>query len=249
MVHFTKQKGDLAVAKTIADLTSKEYAILTPTISEHLRFDLVAYKDTKFTRIQCKYSINGFIMNGTSWNDKNGNHKRMYEESDFDYYAIYLPDIDEVVYPSIKFSGCTIRSTIPNSPTPFYWWKDFIQFTDTTNKKTYKEFEYVLSNQGQFKPGVEQPWNHGRPPKELSEMKSNNGPGGWNKGLELPQFRKVVRPSKEELEKLLWEKPTSQIAIDFGVSDKAIEKWAKTYGIAKPPRGYWTTSRTSTHIS
>lgn len=51
--------------------------------------------------------------------------------------------------------------------------------------------------------------------------------------------RKVVRPSKDELEKLTWSKPTSQIAKDFGVSDKAIEKWCKAYEIEKPPRGYW----------
>jgi hypothetical protein len=37
----------------------------------------------------------------------------------------------------------------------------------------------------------------------------------------------------------VWEKPTTQIAKDFGVSDKAIEKWCKTYGIEKPARGYW----------
>lgn len=54
-----------------------------------------------------------------------------------------------------------------------------------------------------------------------------------------PECRKVVRPSKEELEKLVWEKPTLQIAKDFGVSDKAIEKWCKSYNISKPPRGYW----------
>jgi hypothetical protein len=54
-----------------------------------------------------------------------------------------------------------------------------------------------------------------------------------------PDARKVSRPSKEELEKLLWEKPTTQLAIDFGVSGKAIEKWAKSYGIKKPGRGYW----------
>lgn len=57
-----------------------------------------------------------------------------------------------------------------------------------------------------------------------------------------PKFstRKVERPSKEVLEKFLWEKPTSQIAIDFGVSDNAITKWAKSYGLEKPPRGYWS---------
>ena len=51
--------------------------------------------------------------------------------------------------------------------------------------------------------------------------------------------RKVDRPSKEELEKLIWEKPTTQLAKDFDVSDKAIEKWCKRYGIEKPRRGYW----------
>lgn len=49
----------------------------------------------------------------------------------------------------------------------------------------------------------------------------------------------INKPSKEELFKLLWEKPTTHIAKDFNVSDKAVEKWAKKYGLDKPPRGYW----------
>lgn len=52
--------------------------------------------------------------------------------------------------------------------------------------------------------------------------------------------RKVERPSREELFKLIWSKPTTLIAKDFGVSDKAVEKWCKSYGIEKPARGYWT---------
>lgn len=51
--------------------------------------------------------------------------------------------------------------------------------------------------------------------------------------------RKVERPSKDELEKMVWKKPTTEIAQAFGVSDKAIEKWCKSYGIEKPPRGHW----------
>jgi hypothetical protein len=54
-----------------------------------------------------------------------------------------------------------------------------------------------------------------------------------------PDTRKVVRPSKEELLKLLWEVPTMKLADQLGVSDQAIAKWAKLYGIEKPPRGYW----------
>lgn len=52
--------------------------------------------------------------------------------------------------------------------------------------------------------------------------------------------RKVQnRPTKEELKTLLWEIPTLQIAKKYGVSDNAVAKWAKTYDLEKPPRGFW----------
>lgn len=51
--------------------------------------------------------------------------------------------------------------------------------------------------------------------------------------------RKTERPSKEVLENMLWKMPTTKIATIYGVSDKAVEKWCKTYNLQKPPRGYW----------
>jgi len=51
--------------------------------------------------------------------------------------------------------------------------------------------------------------------------------------------RKVTRPTKEELHQMLWSMPSTKIALHFGVSDKCIEKWAKGYGLSKPPRGHW----------
>lgn len=52
-------------------------------------------------------------------------------------------------------------------------------------------------------------------------------------------LRRVIRPSKEELAKLLWEKPTSTISKIYNVSDTTISKWAKSYELTKPSRGYW----------
>jgi hypothetical protein len=52
--------------------------------------------------------------------------------------------------------------------------------------------------------------------------------------------RKVNRPTKEELTKLVWELPSSKLSDRFGVSDKSISKWCEFYGISKPPRGYWS---------
>lgn len=52
-------------------------------------------------------------------------------------------------------------------------------------------------------------------------------------------LRKVTWPTKEELEKLVWEIPSSDVAKIYGVSDTTIVKWCKKYSISKPPVGYW----------
>lgn len=51
-----------------------------------------------------------------------------------------------------------------------------------------------------------------------------------------PRFE---HPTKEVLQELIWSKPTTAIALEFGVSDKAIEKLCKKLDVNKPPRGYW----------
>lgn len=50
---------------------------------------------------------------------------------------------------------------------------------------------------------------------------------------------KIKWPSKEDLQILLWEKPMTKIAQELGVSDKAIDKKCKKYGLKKPVQGYW----------
>ncbi len=204
MAHHTKDKGDLAVAKTMLDLTIKGYRIFVPAITEHLPFDIIAYKNKQCYRIQCKYSFDNTVKNKKIWSDKNGAHVSYYDQNDFDYYAIYLPQIDKVVYPSIKFGGCKISITVANSATPFYWWEDFINFTDEAFKKSYKDFGKTLT-------------------QTVTEVRIKS----------RLKSRKVQRPSKEELEKLIAEKPATKIAQQFGVSDKSIAAWAKAYGIKK----------------
>lgn len=217
MPHHTKDKGDLAVALIIADLTIKGYICYTAVISEHMPFDLIVFKDGKLFKLQIKYVSNGFVRNKTVWSSKSKSHFKSYALTDFDYYAIYLSDINKIIYPSIKFGGKTIRSTLPNAANPFYWWEDFIEFTDDAEKHHYTEFDITLT-------------------KSKTEACADV----------FFKARKVIRPSKEELKKMLWEKPSSLLAKDLGVSDKAIEKWAKSYQISKPPRGYWTKLRSTT---
>jgi len=53
----------------------------------------------------------------------------------------------------------------------------------------------------------------------------------------VPKISK--RPSKEILEKLVWEISCVKIGELYGVSDNAVNKWCKFYGIKKPGRGEW----------
>ena len=55
--------------------------------------------------------------------------------------------------------------------------------------------------------------------------------------------RRSFEISKEKLERLVWEMPSTRVAKKFGVSDVAICKRCKSLGIIKPPRGYWSRDR------
>lgn len=215
MVFEKHRKAVIAQSKAIASLISKDFDIFLP-IGDHLPFDLIAYKNNECFRIQTKYAGDGFLNKNTYWYSKNTVSKKQYNKNDFDYYAAYLPDKDIVIFPSIKFAGCTIATTIPQSPNSFYWFEDFLGFTLDCDKKTYKDFGLTLND-------------------VISEKYKNS----HKKGMVRLNSRKVERPSKEELEQLVWEKPTVQIAKDLGVSDVAIGKWCESYGINKPPRGFW----------
>lgn len=57
--------------------------------------------------------------------------------------------------------------------------------------------------------------------------------------ITTPKPTKILWPSKDELEILIWSKPTNQVAKELGVSDSAIGKRCKMLEINKPPRGYW----------
>lgn len=102
--------------------------------------------------------------------------------------------------------------------------------------KKYKNYDYVVFF---FLDKNEYCWINLQTNKFSSEIDLND-----NKKFSYLFYRinkrKIERPSKEDLLKMLWEEPTTSIAKKYGVSDKAIEKWAKAYNLNKPPRGFWT---------
>ena len=107
-IHHTKNKGDLAVLKVMSSLGEQNFLILNP-LTEHAPFDIVAYKNQEFRRIQVKYKAakneECIEVNLRScWADKNGNHVVPLDKSEVDIIAIYCPETDSCYY--IKTELC-----------------------------------------------------------------------------------------------------------------------------------------------
>lgn len=101
-MHHTKFKADIGLGKVIADLLTKGYTPCVP-LSEHQPYDLIAVLGSGIVKLQVKYATlkkNGSIEINvrTSWADKNGTHIKHYRKEDFDYYAVYCPQKDCVLY-------------------------------------------------------------------------------------------------------------------------------------------------------
>jgi hypothetical protein len=99
--HHTKDKGDLGVAKAHADLVTKGFYVLFPT-TEHAPFDLVAYADGTFHRVQVKYrSMRRGVVTlklNSNWSDRHGVHRSPIDKSSVDAICIYCPETDECYY-------------------------------------------------------------------------------------------------------------------------------------------------------
>jgi len=120
-MHHTKEKGDLGVLKAQVDLFEQGFTILVPQ-TEHSPFDLAAYKDGEFRRVQVKYrSIDRFgkvdVKFSTVWNDKHGTHIVPVGKREIDLYCIYCPDTDECYYldPSQFGSNASLRVKAPKN--------------------------------------------------------------------------------------------------------------------------------------
>ncbi|MBP7215924.1 MAG: hypothetical protein KBA46_01435 [Candidatus Omnitrophica bacterium] len=141
-MHHTKVKADLGVAKCISDLVSKGYVPCIP-LSEHQPYDIVAIsmKGDAF-KLQVKYASlqdNGTIeiKFRTSWADKHGTHTKYYGEHDFDYYAIYCPEKDIVLYiPNSKKGPKIVRfdKTRNNQLKNVRWANDYQEVNESPQR-------------------------------------------------------------------------------------------------------------------
>jgi hypothetical protein len=123
--HITKDKGDLAVAKTIAHLRENGIYTCLP-LSEHLPFDLIAVMPDMKTlrRVQVKYREDhkGTGSLELAFRSNYYDSKRIYSKrvnlDELDCYAVYCPNTDSVYYLRIdEVSQNTMAVKIRIQPT------------------------------------------------------------------------------------------------------------------------------------
>ncbi len=119
--HHTKDKGDLGVLKAQLDMFEQGFVTCVPQ-TEHAPFDLVAYKDGEFRRVQVKYraleSSGALLIRFRScWADRHGTYSAPVDKNEVDLYCIYCPDTDECYYvePGLFRSSVSLRVRPPKN--------------------------------------------------------------------------------------------------------------------------------------
>ena len=112
MAHHTKEKGDLGVLKAQLDLFEQGFTVCLP-LTEHAPFDLVAYRQGEFRRVQVKYRAldrTGALQVrfSTCWTDRKGTHTAPVDKDEIDAYCVYCPDTDECYYLDPKQYGSNV---------------------------------------------------------------------------------------------------------------------------------------------
>lgn len=130
MQHHTKDKGDLALYKTMAVLSEAGLQVALP-VSEHLPFDLVIVRpDFSLLKAQVKY-CGGYKSPGviycdtrsTGWTNGKGFYSKHVDTSLVDVYCVYSPETKDVYF--IKTTeintlhGFSIRLTPSSKPGAF----------------------------------------------------------------------------------------------------------------------------------
>lgn len=219
------------MAQVILDLTNRGHGVFLPAFSEHFRYDLIADAVGRLLKVQCKFRMgaeDGQVVTvpaSTSWSNASGTHTVPYEAGDFDCYAIWAPAIGRVLY--VPWMGQSVSIALrPRAHKDYFWWEDFLEFPP---KAPVKRQRAQPGTRGERRSRSRRT---PRMPAPAAEKPKTHKP-------RVPQPQKIVWPSRDDLAVMVWQLPTSRLAKQLGVSDKAVEKRCQKLGIDKPSRGYW----------
>ena len=242
--------GSVGESKVASELSRHRFHVFIQTTGK-APFDLVVYKDGYLYRVNVKTTQR--LDKWGSWevqvksvrSNRTKNKVVPFDPLSCDVLAVYIEPLDRVCFlRASEVSGkCSIalrEKTVRQSKLPsISELTNPNRICEPVNKGT-PDIQTADSKSSKTSISLEQKNKSPKVSARKQNISKNSRSDLTHKERVRINSRKVERPSKEELQKLIWEIPTIHVAKKFGVSDKAIEKWCKAYEIDKPPRGYWT---------
>ena len=213
MLNENLIKGQIVELKVQEELLRYGFDISIPTYNAS-KYDLIADTGIELLKIQVKKSISNsnssFTFQCTTQNVKSSTGaKHKYTREEIDYFAtvwkdkVYLVPIDET----------STQKTI--------------QFTDET---------YLACNvlQAYKRLSDDELYNSTHTGKFYCEDCGCEISYGSKKCLSCYNKEKSKNiPDKEELKKLIWNTPFTQIGLKYGVTDNAVRKWCDKYNLPR----------------
>jgi hypothetical protein len=232
-----KDIGELGQNCIIGEL-SKYGLGISVLLSDNQPFDFIAIAGKKLFKIQVKTSTDnrdglsiGFSIQTNNW--LQGTVKK-YTKDDCDIIACYdLVEHRTFLLTPEQFTdkgNFTIRykKAKNNNTSNINWYEDY----ELSNKRIKKVFDFTppdFSVYFSYKEENQYKMICGYCKKEF--ITNNRNKKYCSFSCKRKMIQKVERPTKEELIKLIREKPMTHIGKIFNVSDNAVRKWAISYGI------------------
>ena len=244
----TKAIGDIGVNATIGILAKYGLGVCFP-LSDNYPFDIIIVRGNKLFRAQVKASSASHSEGSIAFNFETNNYysgtRKKYSSEECDIMLGYDLLRDKLfIFPSgSNYNSISLR--VEN---------DIIQNSSNLAKDYEVSAERIKSILNFDCPNIKdfyakQKERIDNKPKKEHTIKCKNCEEDFKSYLKFTKYCsnkckeeyrfKVPHPSKEELEKLVWEKPMTYLSKKFGVSDKTIKKWCIKENIKTPIQGYW----------
>ena len=232
-MNINTQLGLLTELKCQYAFSERGITLLQP-ISQDCRYDYVADINNKLIRIQCKsaHSVNektiSFLVSSSNWNTK----ERHSYIGEIDYFYTNWNNEDYLIPISLVGDNQKEkRLRLGNS-------EDYSSDYNATyandyllDKILFKDFNFLSEVVTLENPVLRNEVLIRKLPEKTNKCKicgtliGNNSE--YCSECANKARRKVERPEREELKNMIRKIPFTQIAKQYGVSDKAIVKWCK----------------------
>lgn len=231
-MDYTQSIGDVTELICISEFIKRGYRCSIP-YGNSAKYDFVVDVNNKFWRIQCKSSHiahshgeednEAFSFSAvTQTTNTKQTIRRTYTKEDIDYFAtvfnnvVYLVPVDEVS------TSKTLRLSPPVNGGSYNKAEDYLLDKFLPLNQSFLQSKINYSNRTNV-----------TTEKHICKIcgKEHNSSSDYCLNCSKELVRKVKRPSRDDLKALVRYTSFKKLGKRYGVSDKTISKWCKTYSL------------------